>query len=37
MNKQVIIQLLEEFAKCFDNQKELYKQKELLELATLLD
>ncbi|MFC0775657.1 transglutaminase family protein [Terrimonas alba] len=37
MNKQVIIQLLEEFAKCFDNEKELYKQKELLELASLLD
>jgi regulator of sirC expression with transglutaminase-like and TPR domain len=37
MNKQVIIQLLEEFAKCFDNERELYKQKELLELASLLD
>ncbi|WP_276502163.1 transglutaminase family protein [Terrimonas pollutisoli] len=37
MNKQVIIQLLEEFAKCFDNEKEFYKQKELLELASLLD
>ena len=37
MNKQVISQLLEEFAKCFDNEKEMYKQKELLELASLLD
>lgn len=37
MNKQVIIQLLEEFAKCFDNEKEFYKQTELLELASLLD
>lgn len=37
LNKQVVIQLLEEFGKCFDSEKELYKQKELLELASLLD
>jgi len=37
MNKQVIIQLLEEFGKCFDNDKEKYKQKELMQLASLLD
>jgi len=36
MNKQVIVQLLEEFSKCFDGDKEKYKQKELMELATLL-
>lgn len=37
LNKQVIVQLLEEFSKCFDNDKEQYKQKELLQLASLLD
>lgn len=37
MNKQVIGQLLEEFSKCFDNDKESYKQKELILLASLLD
>jgi len=37
MNKQVIVQLLEEFSKCFDGDKEKYKQKELIELASLLD
>ena len=36
-NKQVIRQLLEEFSKCFENEKEQFKKKELLELATLLD
>lgn len=37
LNKQVIQQLLEEFAKCFENDKEMYKYKELMELASLLD
>ena len=37
MNKQVIIQLLEEFSKCFDSDKEKYKQKELMQLASILD
>ena len=37
LNKQVIVQLLEEFSKCFDAEKEKYKQKELIELALLLD
>jgi regulator of sirC expression with transglutaminase-like and TPR domain len=37
MNKQVIVQLLEEFSKCFDGEKEKFKQKELIELASLLD
>ena len=37
LNKHVIQQLLEEFGKCFDNDKELYKCKELMELASLLD
>jgi hypothetical protein len=36
-NKKVIRQLLEEFSKCFDSTKELYKQKELIELALLLE
>ncbi len=36
-NRQVIRQLLEEFSKCFDNEKEMFKQKELLELAGLLE
>jgi regulator of sirC expression with transglutaminase-like and TPR domain len=36
-NKLVIRQLLEEFSKCFDNDKDRFKQKELLELAALLD
>jgi hypothetical protein len=35
-NKKVIRQLLEEFSKCFDSSKEMYKQKELIELALLL-
>jgi len=37
MNKRVIIQLLEEFSKCFDNEKEKYKQNELIQLTSLLD
>jgi len=36
-NKRVIQQLLQEFGKCFDNEKEIYKQKELIDLAQLLD
>lgn len=36
-NKQVIQQLLEEFGKCFDNDKDKYKQTELMELVKLLD
>lgn len=36
-NKQVIQQLLEEFSKCFNDEKELYKRAELLELSKLLD
>ncbi|HEX4374947.1 MAG TPA: transglutaminase family protein [Puia sp.] len=33
---RVIQTLLEEFSKCFDNEKDLYKRKELLSLAALL-
>ena len=36
-NKKVIQHLLEEFAKCFNTDKDIYKQKELGELASLLD
>lgn len=36
-NKHVIRQLLEEFAKCFDGEKEKYKQSELLVLSQLLE
>ena len=36
-NKKVIQHLLEETAKCFDNEKEGYKKEELLRLAELLD
>lgn len=36
-SKQVIQFLLEELSKCFDNAKNLYKMKELLSLAKLLD
>lgn len=36
-NKEVIQQLLEEFSKCFTSEAESYKQKELAELASLLD
>ncbi|MET0634917.1 MAG: transglutaminase family protein [Chitinophagaceae bacterium] len=35
-NKEVIRQLIEEFSKCFTD-KDVYKQKELMELAGLLD
>jgi len=33
----VIQHLLEEFAKCFTTDKDEYKQKELIALASLLD
>jgi len=36
-NKKVIKQLIEEFSKCFTADNELFKQKELMELASLLD
>ena len=36
-NKEVIRHLLEEFSKCFDAEKDKYKQRELMELAALLD
>lgn len=36
-NKAVIRYLLHETCKCFDDEKNLYKQKELLDLANLLD
>jgi len=36
-NKQVIQLLLEEFSKCFDNEKEMYKKIELISLSKLLD
>ncbi len=36
-NKQVIQLLLEEFSKCFTAERELYKQAELRQLASLLD
>jgi len=36
-NKRIIQYLLEEMAKCFDNEKEGYKRDELLNLANLLD
>lgn len=36
-NKKVIQHLLEETARCFDNEKEQYKKLELLDLATLLE
>lgn len=35
-NKKVISQLLEEFSKCFSSDKEIHKQKELMELSFLL-
>lgn len=37
LNKHVIRHLLEEFAKCFDSEKDLYKYRELMELASVLD
>ena len=36
-NQRVIQHLLEELAKCFDNDKNRYKQVELMELAALLE
>jgi hypothetical protein len=36
-NKAVIRMLMEEFSKCFDNDKYRYKLKELQDLAALLD
>jgi len=36
-NKQVIRELLEEFSKCFGDEKQLYKQAELMNLASLLE
>jgi regulator of sirC expression with transglutaminase-like and TPR domain len=36
-NKRIIQQLLEELSKCFDDEKNRYKQTELSELAKLLD
>ncbi len=36
-NKQVIRHLLEEFSKCFDNDKDKYKQTELIELSLMLE
>jgi regulator of sirC expression with transglutaminase-like and TPR domain len=36
-NKKAIQHLLEETAKCFDNEKEAYKKEELLQLANLLE
>lgn len=35
-NKRIIQMLLEEFSKCFDNEKEYYKKAELKELSNLL-
>ena len=36
-NKQVIQHLLEEFGKCFSSEKDLYKQKELMDLVKMLE
>lgn len=36
-NKQVIQYLLEDFAKCFDNDSNAYKMQELLSIITLID
>lgn len=36
-NKKVIQQLLEEFSKCFDGEKEKFKMAELIDLAKLLE
>ncbi|HET6994467.1 MAG TPA: transglutaminase-like domain-containing protein [Chitinophagaceae bacterium] len=36
-NKKVIRQLLTEFSRCFENDKEMHKKNELLELAKLLE
>lgn len=35
-NRRIIQVLLEEFSKCFDEEKNKYKQRELLDLAALL-
>lgn len=36
-NKKIIQQLLEEFSKCFTAEKDAFKQKELIELALIID
>ena len=36
-NVKVIQHFIEEVAKCFDNEKEMYKKEELIKLAALLD
>ncbi len=36
-NQRIIQYLLDEFARCFDDEKHSYKKKELLQLAALLD
>ena len=36
-NRRIVQYLLEEFSKCFDDDKNRYKQLELLQLAALLD
>jgi len=36
-NKKVIHQLLEEFSKCFENDKDMHKRTELLDLCKLLE
>lgn len=36
-NKKVIKQLLEEFSKCFVNEKDQHKQQELIDLSLILD
>ncbi len=36
-HERIIQTLLEEFSKCFDNQKNAYKQKELMDLVALLN
>jgi hypothetical protein len=35
-NKRIIQTLLEEFSKCFDDEKNRYKQNELMALAALI-
>jgi len=36
-NKRIIQSLLEEFSKCFEDEKNQYKQKELLTLASIIN
>ena len=36
-NQRIVQYLIEEFAKCFDDEKNRYKNRELLQLASLLD